>query len=483
MKKPYSKQIISQAQNYAGEFGHVFRSSAIFWVKNDDRIRTTISIANYWKYKNNLDVTVILSLRTLEGKLRERLPIAFENTYVVNYSPPINFEGSAEVEAFSNKNMRIPYAASIVLYDCPKSLTMLHSYARAYSPHEIEEGRTINVGEESCWTVRESLDLVSFAVIHNGLARQPSQTATLRVRNALGLERDADIEVPELAPFETLVVEPSRHIENLADWLDGKPGNARISFCLNGGFTRMLCAIRKRDWSQLQVTHSNFDYSAQGTDTLAGDQLRSYMYTPCVPGARQREIIVYPDCYPGEYNVCTDDSTSIFRTGQAWAKLIRSTKCETLKFSSQDGVLPTRIVTGLRVYGAGGMIPAECSLGVIHQKRPPKHFHWMIIGGIMPSSIAFVDAHEIYGGCALDTVFCFKLYSPFSEEPLVEQKNRRDLPEEGLFSIETIFPNWRELGLAGAGTYGWLSIWCSYGGLMFFSILEKGNSLTMEHSF
>ncbi|MBX9838388.1 MAG: hypothetical protein K2X69_08770, partial [Silvanigrellaceae bacterium] len=100
------KLFISQADNYENKFGEVFRSSAIFWVKNSSQIHTTISFSNYWKYKNNIDVSILLNLRKLSGELIYRKNIDFEENFVCNYSPPEDFEGSVEIEAFSIKNMR-----------------------------------------------------------------------------------------------------------------------------------------------------------------------------------------------------------------------------------------------------------------------------------------------------------------------------------------------------------------------------------------
>lgn len=167
-----NKILISQADNYAGNFGDVLRSSAVFWVKNDNTIKTTVSFCNYWKFKNFLDVKVVLNVRNLNGRLLNKIPVDFEKSEICNYQPDENFEGSIEVEVFSIKNMRIPYAAIMAVYECAESISMVHSYARIYSSHEIEENRTITVGEESCWTLRDSADLTSFCIIHNGANTQ-----------------------------------------------------------------------------------------------------------------------------------------------------------------------------------------------------------------------------------------------------------------------------------------------------------------------
>ena len=89
-----SKIFINQDDNHNANFGEVLRSSAIFWVKNDDEITTTISFSNYWKFKNNNDVYVLANLRKLDGTLIKRIKIDFQDRWVCNYCPPNNFEGS-----------------------------------------------------------------------------------------------------------------------------------------------------------------------------------------------------------------------------------------------------------------------------------------------------------------------------------------------------------------------------------------------------
>ena len=124
------KILISQIDNFTANFGEVLRSSALFWVKNDNYIRTKISFSNYWLFKNNTEVRVILNLRNLLGEIVLRKIIEFDKSAVCNYSPFENFEGSVEIEAFSIKNMRIPYAAIMAVYESSKSVSMVHSYCK-----------------------------------------------------------------------------------------------------------------------------------------------------------------------------------------------------------------------------------------------------------------------------------------------------------------------------------------------------------------
>ena len=89
------------------------------------------------------------------------------------------------MEAFSQVDLRIPYAAVMGIYETKQSVSMVHSYSRTYSHWELEEGRTISDGHEGCWTLKDSEDVYSFAVIHNGSQPQVLQVVGLTVGNHL----------------------------------------------------------------------------------------------------------------------------------------------------------------------------------------------------------------------------------------------------------------------------------------------------------
>jgi len=476
--QPLQKILISQKDNYSANFGEVLRSSAQFWAIHNPSVSTTISFCNYWKFKNSNDVLALINLRQLDGRLTQRIPVKFNDADVVNYTPPMGFEGSVEVEVFSIKNLRIPYAAIMAVYECDQSISMLHSYARAYSQHEIEEHRTLCDGAESCWTLRDSTELTSFCVFHNGSAATNAQTVKLGIRNSGGKEKVIYFELPSLLPFQTIVIEPKNYFSDIVEWLAGEPGNGRLSFKLNGGFTRMLCGIKNRSNRQMQVTHSNFDYSTHDTDVIGDGSSVAYMRTPTVRAGVTEEIVVYPDNYRGNYFISDDNEQRAFSTGEIIQKKFPDNQGRLFAFSREDHVFPTRLVTAFRLNTSPSTIPAECSLGVVHHQTPKKHFSWMIVSEQFNSSICWVDYKELHAGCPADAQLALNLYSELEKIPLTKKMIYRDLPASGTVRLNDIF------GTHFLGTgFGYLTIWCSYGGLTFFSTLEKGDSISIEHSF
>src|SRR5262245_26779286 len=124
---------ISQADNFAGNFGEVLRSSAIFYYRRAADFQTVISFMDYWKAKRGLDVAVIASTRDLAGNLLRRERLGFDRGTVINYQPDLPddaIEGSVEIEVFATRNMVIPYSAIMAVYRGRSSLSMVHSYAR-----------------------------------------------------------------------------------------------------------------------------------------------------------------------------------------------------------------------------------------------------------------------------------------------------------------------------------------------------------------
>ena len=266
----------------------------------------------------------------------------------------------------------------------------------------------------------------------------------------------------------------------LAGFLDGEIGNASLSFRLSGAFSRMLVGNERVDGSELQVTHSNFNYSIHETDHVAADADFASMVIPNLAGSRQR-VIVYPDSDPGRYEVSQAAAVRSFQTGEIVAVPVGG---ETLEFRRRDGSLPSRLVTGLELAREGDHVAAECSLGVIHGNRPPKRFHWGVcaIDESFDSMMVVTDLANHYGALPDDAEIVLRLYSDGRTDMLERRLTARDVRgfRDGV-AFGELFPD----GAAFlAGDFGYFSLFCSYGGLFVYSSLHNGaGSLTLEHSF
>jgi hypothetical protein len=481
------KSTISFRDNMAGAFGLVLRSSAIFYYRKKKDFQTTISFMNYWKAKRSLDVAVVASTRDMAGQLLSRELLEMTTHAVINYQPGIDreeFEGSVEIEVFGNQNMVIPYAAVMAVYETPRSISTVHSYARAYSNFEVEEGRTISSGSEGCWSLRDTDEVDSFGVFHNGSRATARQACRLEVRNRLGESRTAVIDMPELSPYQSMKLKPKDHVPGLVAFLAGSIGQASLSYSLGEGFTRMLVGNERRDSGDFQVTHSNFNYREQKTDHLDDAKQGSFMHVPSC-GIAGKQIVVYPQSSEGKYTMDHAGKLSRFVSGDLVLEPV-SQAHDLLTFRRSDGPFPTRLVTGMVLPNQGSLIENECSLGALTHLQPRKRFWWGICSADdrRSSSLVVHDVPEIYGGIRGDSAIEISLYSSTGADPLKTRLDPRDLTKlDPGIPFDDLFPGGRARQHLN-GQFGYFTLFNDYGGLTTYTLLDnKLGSRAMEHSF
>jgi hypothetical protein len=479
-----AKLYIDQKKNFRSDFGEVLRSSSIFWVKNSIDFSSSISFMNYWKLKRDLKVSIFATTRRMDGLLIKRERLTFDQGEVINYRnfPVGDFEGSVEIEVFSLENMVIPYSAMMVVYESAKGVSMVHSYTRTYSRHEVEDGDVISDGEEGCWLLKDSKTIQSFAVVHNGAKALLDQSWALEVTNHKGEVQQAKIQVAVLKSYETLKIVPEKYISNLSEFLDDRTGSATLSFVLGESFTRMLVGHQTRDGQDLQVTHSNFNYSRHQTDMLEGVS-SGIMYLPKLPDFDLRAI-VYPDAEKGEYGVLKENGNLKFCSGKLLKWSVGFEKTAT--FAKVDGGgFPSRIVTGIE----GGLsksnaMPFECSLGVASSKRPPKRMWWGLFAAMknLNSRIVAIPMTEIYGDIAPETKISISLYGAKTHTKLEKTVSYNELKDmrQGIY-FRDLFP---EVNTITQGDIGYFTFFSEYPGFGVYSTIENEfGSLTIEHGF
>ena len=261
--------LLDQTRNYKAEFGLVFRSSGIFYIPKGARL--TLSLSNYWKFKNNLDVAVIATVRDMDGRVVSRRPCDFSDANVFNMTEFGVEEGSVEVEAFGNTNLRIPYAALMGIYESDDSVSMVHSYGRNHSLIEIEDAEALTMGREGCWSLNAEPGVSNTAVFHCGHTGLQAQTATLTLFDADGEATRHDFELPAYPAFATVKFSIDAILPDYKHRLGHRNGWASLHFDNSSAFTRLLILWQTEDGRQLQVTHSNFDYDTLSTNILAED--------------------------------------------------------------------------------------------------------------------------------------------------------------------------------------------------------------------
>ena len=475
---------LKQSDNYKKNFGFAYRTSTIFYYKNTNNFSTIINFMNYWPIKTNLDVMVLASLRDLEGNLILRERIDMGNGMVFNYAPDLDietFEGSIEMEAFAAGNLGIPFAAMGVIYDAEESVSMVHGYTRTYTPHEIEEGRTITFGEEAGLVSRDNSKIRSFIIGHNGISEMCAQNVRLWMTNSDNETREVSFEMPKMNPFQTFKILPRDHFEDLEGFLGNKIGNCAYSFELSGGFTRTLVGNETLDGKEMQVLHSNFNYSRHDPGYL-GEQPGYFNY-PITPLHDKQFVHLDPFCAQGKYKVYDQNTTYDFATHKRVDVPIKE---ELLTVERLDGNLPARIniVFSAFLKNATCVLPMESARGFYHDNRPPKYRMWAIaaLGKKFRSKLIIHSITDIYGPVG-DSVLAISLYRENTMDVVTKEFKPEELSQfqAGVY-VDELFPEQSNINENNVGQL-WMDA-SSYGGHQSFTTIEADNgSASIEHNY
>jgi len=465
---------IDQKKNFRNNFGVIYRSSAIFYIPKN--VKTSVCVSNYWKFKNNIKVGIVVTTRYLSGKLFSREERNFDNSNVIIVSNSGAIEGSVEIEAFSDKNLRIPYAAVMTVYEGKESINMVHTYTRNHSLMELEENNAITTGKESCWTIKPNV--INKAIFHNGHIEIKKQKAKIILNNQSGKEIIRNFLIPSLKPFETFIFDIKKIFPNYKNFFLNKDGFATVHFTNSSSFPRLLLVWSKKNNTEFQSTHSNFDYSKYITNKIKTNK-GGEMIIPKLPDEIENlKLVVYPKFEKAKYLVKYDNSKKeSFSQG-----FIRSIdkKVEKITFFTKNNYLPSRIVTGISGKSQNQKVPFECSLGINHVGARKKRFGWSVVSGrhknfVLINKISLIDSK-------VSKKFVFKLYN-FQNKNILEKKKNFDLNKANRISLDLkeIFPTYKSFL---KNNYGYISIFNADTSIRFYSsIYDSKKGLTVEHAF
>jgi hypothetical protein len=142
---------------------------------------------------------------------------------------------------------------------------------------------------------------------HNGNIPIPEQQASLILSNVAGERRVGEFRLPKIHAFEAVVFEFEQIASGMREFLAGKDSWAALRFQNHSSFPPMLIRWRNLETGELQVSHSNFDYSEYETDLLA-QSVTAYLQVPAIePRVEHCQIVIYPRCTPGRYEFAGGD--------------------------------------------------------------------------------------------------------------------------------------------------------------------------------
>lgn len=466
--------LVDQQKNFSADFGPIFRSSAIFYIPLN--IKTTITVSNYWDFKNGQGVGLLFSIRDMNGRVVERRERYFTEGLVINEDDWPVSQGSVEVEAFGNKNLRIPYAAVMGIYETSNSITMVHSYGRNHNLVEIEDGDALTSGRESCWTIRHNSEIRNKAIFHNGHIEVDEQIGMFTLTKYDGEELNIKFDIPRLLPFQTHIFDVQELYPDYKEFLSGEIGWGTIHFENKSAFTRLLLVWENMISGEFQVTHSNFDYSEVQTNKIEAIKPGYMKWPSLLSKSCNGHVVIYPKFSKGRYKISSEKCITETEKGIE----IKVQDIDKLEFTSSDSnSIPSRIVTGFRYQVNDNALAFECSMGIVHEKRPPKRFHWSVVSKKFRSRLFFNEYSEIYH-IPDDMFVVFRLYASdrldYSERKL-ELNDLSELPDG--IEVSELFMNDEKLN----DDFCYISMFSNFGGLFMYSSMEKEHSMTIEHSF
>ena len=242
----------------------------------------TISVLNYYFLKNSVQTTIRLTWRLSNGAVAKVENLEWNSSNITNASTPAEISDTGtllNLKLLASKTYE-SYSASICIYETDNSVAFVHSYSRAYNDNEPEANLDHILHQEGCWTLKDTSQITSSAVFHNGPRNSQAQIAKLTVTNHHGQSLSASIPIPQLNPFATYILTPKYYFDDLEGFLGSQLGSAQVQFTSSGAFGRMLLVWRNQSQDLLTVTLSNFYYSECNTETLNTSDDRCYAKVP-----------------------------------------------------------------------------------------------------------------------------------------------------------------------------------------------------------
>ena len=195
---------------------------------------------------------------------------------------------------------------------------------------------------------------------------------------------------------------------------------------------------------------------------------------------KNMSVVIYPERAKGDINLTSESIKSLLLPN----KLIKiATQDSELRFQSIDGKLPSRIVTGIQLDSKkdSKILQTECSLGIAHESRPKKRFHWGIWSYRLKSKVIIHALEALYGSPCKSSIL-LSLYSSKKEYISKTSLNWDSISENNVNAIICV-QDYFEQESIDLDEYMYVSIFSEYGGFFMYNTIEKCDSVALEHSF
>jgi hypothetical protein len=501
----------------------ITRSSALFWVVEGKDLHTDLLLFNYWYHKRSVnDLEIQTTLRSISGETlgQSRSSIDFRGAKTLRVSDVLKvhemrapFEGSIELEIFSESNLFIPYPAICVRYYGESWHSMTHTYSRIFSLNSGDASARLNNVQrtvEGNWTIPGNQDLDTFFVVHNGpIAVEPHDLSIVLI-NSRGQTLAAKLAVDGYKPFETRRYVLS-NIVDYVSFLEREPGAIEVSTFVAGVFPRMLAGFKRKNSSEFSIDHSNFNYMGEAgkedcypIDQKLNPALKSLGFA--VPALIGTGWSTYVDIYPSypqtDYQLKCQalndrgvalDSPHLSVLGKSGSprQIVRLPLDELLKEAKSGASvdleidhatsIPTRLHMGIH-YQYGDGLPAFIIDGPMPFSYRGKFTRWFpVLEGSDERSFILL-ANQLFDSSQTDPItYSALLYNAFNNAPLACEF-KLDPGASMIRPLAELFVNVGEFLGNQAGWIYMKSDKPSYAVLHY--VIKKGeDSLAADHAF
>jgi hypothetical protein len=387
--------IISTLQNKKNQKKSIFfsSSSVFFGIFNKEcGIDTEVSLLNHFLLKRGItDAQATIKIRDAAGNLHTETKISLnsEQVYSFRLSEYVNsaFLGSIYVFFDSKENLAIPFCAVTGTIKTNHSVCGVHTYGRRLEQKELGTNIDLSSTIETGWTLRDTENVCSFAVLHGGEFNLKLKI-TVHCTNFLGEVLTYDLE-QDLHAYGILLLINQKNLDDIISHLAGEPGHAKIHISgLQGVFPRMMCgnytATKSAenniiDSEEIQFTHTNFDFSQINQPDAGGT--KGYFNQPSLPNGSG---IIYP--VESNKHININGMRYISNT----AHKIEVEPMSQIEIAAIDSNLPSRFVGGSIGNWGDGRLDSECSTGTFIEDylMVPCHWRW----GLLKPKLAMGDS-------------------------------------------------------------------------------------------
>jgi hypothetical protein len=378
-----------------------FSSSTVFLVikSEENNISTELSLLNHFLLKRQIKrVEGRIEVFNLEGNKISSKDFSVDEPRVYSIDPLSDidgdFIGSAYLFFNSTENLAVPFCAVTGTIRAENSVSAVHTYGRVLEQQELNTRLDLERTVESGWTLRDSSNVNSFAVFHNGREKS-SLDIKVEVTNFAGTIKSFSF-VKKVKAFGTVILQPKEHISDIKSFLSGRYGHAKVSVGgLRGVFPRLLCGNYSGkapkfliSSDEIQFTHSNFDFDQMvqpDSKSFAG-----YFAQPFIPSPK---CIVYPisSKKPISYG------GQILPNRTLWAFSCKELKKLKVRCVEANEYLPSRIVSASVGCWPERTLESECSTGVFTSDRAKvsKHWDWGLLKPSIKDGFCYLTIHRL----------------------------------------------------------------------------------------